>query len=399
MQFLQSILILIVFPMVLVLVFSGLRLYVKFKNARREFLSLTDTKDLEKRIDRLVADYVKRRPKVRLSIGLTHKGKRYFKSFAGEEAEPSEAREGEHLYQLGSITKTMTGLLLAILKHEGVVDYNDPIRKYLPSDLNLAESVGNITLEQLSTHTSGLPRLPQDFDSYVKDKQNPYVDFHKEQLFESLQKVRLKRKPGSATEYSNLGVGLLGFVLECATGKTFQQLIKTKIAEPLGMVSLISTHPDAPLLPCYDDKSSPTKAWELDALAGCGSLCANVQDMLTYLEALLNPDSSPLEPSLQDALVPHYQPKSMFQREVGLGWHIQTELVSKLKMHWHNGGTGGFTTFCGMVLEENLGVVVLSNYGDAMANDESVDRFGLYLLEIGSKVSLADTLPSETINA
>ena len=140
------------------------------------------------------------------------------------------------LFNIGSITKTFTTLLLADMATQGIVNLNDPIDKYLPSSVKVPEFNGTkITLEDLATHTSGLPFLPSNIwlNGKVGGTINP--NYSANQMFAALSNFTLTREPGSKFQYSDFGVGLLGYILSLKTGVPYEQLVKDRILNALGM--------------------------------------------------------------------------------------------------------------------------------------------------------------------
>ena len=143
---------------------------------------------------------------------------------------------GDTVFEIGSGTKVFTSLLLADMAHRGEVALDDTIGKYLPPDVKMPERNGrSITLVDLATHTSGLPRLPTNLSP--KDPNNPYADYSVEQFYQFLSTYQLTRDIGSQYEYSNLGGGLLGHILALRAGMSYEALVESRICDPLGMNS------------------------------------------------------------------------------------------------------------------------------------------------------------------
>ena len=143
---------------------------------------------------------------------------------------------GDTVFEIGSMTKVFTSLVLMDMVQKGEVAVTDPVSKYLPASVKVPERNGKkITLQDLSTQSSGLPRMPSNF--HPKDASNPYVDYSAEQLYEFLSGYQLTRDIGSQYEYSNLGVGLLGHALTLRAGMDYEAMVRSRICEPLGMNS------------------------------------------------------------------------------------------------------------------------------------------------------------------
>jgi CubicO group peptidase (beta-lactamase class C family) len=255
----------------------------------------------------------------------------------------------------------------------GEVSLNDPISKYLPKTVKTPTRDGKeITLLDLATQTSGLPRLPTNFER--KDPQNPYADYSVDQMYSFLSSYTLTRGIGEQYEYSNLGVGLLGHILTLRAGTDYEALVRKRICEPLRMSDTkikLTSEMLARLATGHNQALKPVPNWDLPTLAGAGALRSTVNDMLKFVAANLGLTKSPLLVAMQKA--------QQSQREtgqpdlsIGLNWHILKKFDSE--MIWHNGGTGGYHSFIGFDKKNRKGVVVLSN----SAND--IDDIGRHLL-------------------
>lgn len=157
--------------------------------------TVMDAQILNDRITQLAQTYVPQREQVALVIGVPQKGKTHIAGFGKFSDANSTPPNANTIYEIGSITKLFTGITLAKLANEGAVDLDAPITQYLPSTVTVAPEAQKITLRQLATHTSGLPRLPGNFEKYVTDEANPYVNYTAEALYEELAQVQLVTLP------------------------------------------------------------------------------------------------------------------------------------------------------------------------------------------------------------
>jgi serine-type D-Ala-D-Ala carboxypeptidase/endopeptidase len=266
--------------------------------------------------------------------------------------------DGDTIFEIGSVTKVFTSLLLAEMVNRQEVTLDDPAAKYLPENVKMPErSRKSITLHDLSTHTSGLPRLPSNFKP--KDPFNPYADYSVDDLYQFLSAYTLPRDPGSEFEYSNLGGGLLGHLLAYRAGTDYETLIATRITRPLSMPdtgSTLSSSMKQRMATGHTAMLAPTANWDLPTLAGAGALRSSVNDMLTFLEAFLGYKESPLAPAMK-AMFEVRRP--LGQATIGLGWIIMAAHDREIAAH--DGGTGGFRSWVGYDPKERIGVVVLSN--------------------------------------
>ena len=294
--------------------------------------------------------------------------------------------DGDTIFEIGSVTKVFTSLLLADMVNRKEVALDDPAAKYLPENVRMPERNGkSITLLDLSTHSSGLPRLPSNLKP--KDLRNPYADYSVDDLYQFLSGYTLPRDPGSEFEYSNLGGGLLGHLLAYRAGTDYESLIGTRITQPLGMPDTgitLSSSMKQRMATGHSGMLAPIvkHGLPLPTLAGAGALRSSANDMLTFLEAFLGYKESPLAPAMK-AMLEVRRPAG--QTEIGLGWLLNS--ADGREIAWHNGGTGGFRSFVGYDPEARIGVVVLSNASTAAG----VDDIGLHLLN--PKAPLANPEP------
>ncbi|MGB5500573.1 MAG: serine hydrolase [Maribacter sp.] len=279
----------------------------------------------------------------------------------------------EHsVFEIGSISKTFTGLLLADLVTKGELQLTTPLQDLLPSGVTAPTRNGEaITLVHMSNHTSSLPRLPDNMRP--ANPNNPYADYSEEQLYEFLSRYQLPRDIGSQYEYSNYAAGHLGHVLAAHQQMSYEELLLKTIARPLGMENTGIT-----LTPNMKENlamghSGPIQVenWDLSTLAGAGGIRSTVVDMLNYVSANMGTKQSDLYPAMQ--LSHTNTRKTGAVPQVGLGWHITKH--NSREFVWHNGGTGGYRTFIGFVKGDDKGVVVLSN------SNASIDNIGYHLLD------------------
>lgn len=292
-------------------------------------------------------------------------------------AQPSRPLDGQTEFEIGSVTKVFTSLLLADMVRRGQVALDDPAAKYLPPGATLPTRGGKaITLIDLATHTSGLPRMPGNFTP--KDPTNPYADYDDAKLYAFLGGVTLNSDPGAAYAYSNLGAGLLGQLLARRAGTSYAALVQARITGPLKMTdTAIALDPaqKARLTVGHDESLTPVAYWDLDSLAGAGALRSTADDLLTLLAAELGYVDTPLKGAMADQLVPR-RPAGGATR-IALGWHVSPQQgASAGEIVWHNGGTGGFRSFVGFDKARGVGVVVLIN----TSSDIGGDDIGLNLL-------------------
>lgn len=285
--------------------------------------------------------------------------------------------DGDSVFEIGSITKVFTALLLAEMALRDEVALEEDVAKLLPKQVK-TPMLGRkrITLLDLATYTSGLPRMPANFDP--KDKDNPYADYTAARLYEFLSGHVLRFVPGAHYEYANLGFGLLGHALALRAGKTYEELIVERICAPLGMESTrVSLTPSMRqrLARGHDASLEPVANWDFLALAGAGALRSTVNDLVKFLAAVASPTSdSPVSRAAQRLLkTQRLTDEPGAAVNAALGWFIQPAADDVIV--WKNGGTGGYRSFIGHSLRTGKGAIVLANTG---GND--VDDIGQHLV-------------------
>jgi serine-type D-Ala-D-Ala carboxypeptidase/endopeptidase len=275
------------------------------------------------------------------------------------------------VFEIGSTGKAFTGLLLADMAEQGEVSLSDPIEDYLPQGVTAPTHDGHsITLADLATHTSGLPAMPDNFAP--ADELRPYADYTVEQLYQALSDVALTRDPGSAYEYSNLGFGLLGQLLSLRSGLDYEQMVITRITDPLGMPdtrSTLSAGMRQRLATGYRH-GEQLPLWDNPTLAGAGNLRSTARDMVTFLAANVGLIETDLAPAMEATHIRRHLMDASFS--VGLGWHIRTEAGPEIVEQ--HGATGGYWCYAGFVEDTQTGVVVLTN------SYHEIDEIGLDIL-------------------
>ena len=278
--------------------------------------------------------------------------------FAGAgKLEPAGIAPKRILFEIGSLTKVFTGLLLAQAVHEGKVTLDTTVEQLLENQPLADSSVGRITLRQLATHTSGLPGEPDDLHVGA-DPMNSYAHYSRKRLLAFLSRTELKGKSPFPSHYSNLGMGLLGDLLSQVYGKPWDELVAEKITRPLGMndTSMSLTHQQQRrFAPAYRGTDSVTP-WTFKALAGAGSLKSSASDLVRFGEAIIDPQKTPLKDAFDILLKPHVE-----AGERGLA--IARYKSFGQQAYGHDGLTFGYGCVFEVVPAEESVTVILINNG------------------------------------
>jgi serine-type D-Ala-D-Ala carboxypeptidase/endopeptidase len=290
----------------------------------------------------------------------------------------SQEVSGDTLFEIGSITKTFTGLLLQDMIERGEMKLNDPVAGYLPKLVRMPTRNGKeITLFHLVTHTSGLPRNPENLDPKRAD--NPLAEYTTEKLNACLSGYKLTRQPGAKFEYSNLGSGLLGHVIALKAGTDYESLVVDRICRPLKMESTrITLTPElkARLATGHNQFGYAVSNMDFQSQAGCGALRSTANDLLKYVAANLSLTPSSLTSLMKKTHAVHFQ-STIPAVNVALAWGVLFDPQGS-KIVSHGGATYGYRAFAGFDKTRRRGVVVLSN---SSYDGDGPDSIGMLLLK------------------
>jgi CubicO group peptidase (beta-lactamase class C family) len=277
---------------------------------------------------------------------------------------------GNTIFDIASITKTFTTSLLADAVKSGLVNLDDPIEKYLPAGVRVPTYNGHkITLENLATHTSGLPDFPVN---WIRNR-----TYTTQQVYNFLSNTSLQSEPGVRYNYSDFGVGLLGYVLSIKAGIPYEELLKERILDVLGMNStgiamnstatVLSGALKSRLAKGHIGGNEVNLEFIPEAIQPAGALYSSANDLLKYLAANMGLIHTKINDILQDThLIRHEEittvtnwssTKSLEVVYVGLGWHIITNLGTEVINH--AGGIDGYTSFIAFNPTKQIGLVIL----------------------------------------
>lgn len=297
-------------------------------------------------------------------------------------------------FEIGSVSKTMNGTLLARLVADGQIALEDPIGKHLPEGTVVPEFEGQpIRIEHLVTHTAGLPALPAGFAP--KNPANPYADLDEALLLAALGQVKLSAAPGSRWAYSNYGAMLLSWIVARTAGADYEGLLREQLFAPLGMKAFVAERPKGvEVATGHLPNGQPTSAWDFPvALSGVGGVRASLDDMVRYVSAQL----APPEDALGRAIATTQEEISQAGRTMGMGWMVAP--LNGNAVHVHEGGTGGFSSFVAFDRDRGRGVVILSD--TALTATGGLSGLGLHLIDERVPISgkrVAQAAPAELID-
>jgi CubicO group peptidase (beta-lactamase class C family) len=328
-------------------------------------------RDLREDVDSLVQPLIDQGVTPGAVVGVLLPGghKRFF-SYGVAERGQSRKPDAHTLFAIGSLSKGFLGAMTSILVQEGQLSWNDTLEKSLPPGTPLSATAKRITLLQLATHTSGLPRQPNTFTVFVSfmeylfDGESFYGRFNRAYMLHYL--ATFDDPPHY--QYSNVGYGLLGYVIELRTGLSLEALFKQTIGKPLGLLSTDyypEFLPNYPMRargyagdqPKFIPRGTPVPDWKFTGLMkGSAGLYSTAEDLLTFASYNLKSDNTLLTAALKDTL------KVRFVTDNGgaaIAWTVQN--YDGQQIAYELGIVAGYTSYLGLDLRHGTAVVVLQN--------------------------------------
>lgn len=286
-------------------------------------------------------------------VGMVEKGNVYYECIGNAELDKKT------IFEIGSLTKTFTALLFVLLRNKGVIAPGDAVSDIL-NDLDFSDNnVGEIRLIELVAHTSGLPRLPENMNP--EDEADPYADYQESDLREFLKNHQLNVKQKGEYTYSNLGYGLLGYLLEKVTGDSYESLISEYIIAPLKMkhtyVELPARAKDM-LAVGHNEEGKETSRWHNGVFVGGGGILSTPEDLTTFIHNQVQLQESRLQEGVRSAQ--QTIPQDISDKKQAYGWRVK-EAGEEQRIFWRSGRTGGYSAFWGFNKATDKGVVLLAN--------------------------------------
>ena len=327
------------------------------------------------------ATYLSTRPDSTLSFGFSVHGERTVRYLRAEGARNAPQPDASSLYEIGSVSKLPMATVLAILDGRGILPLDDPIARHLPAGLNLQPEVAAVTVRQLATHCSGLPDTGERHlriqESEGRGTEPPwgyytqYIRYRREHLLADLEAASLVYPPGQGYSYSVFGMGVLGYLLEQATGRGYEELVQELVCRPLGMsdtgYASLTPEQESRMVWAYDASGQPDPNWHWDVMLPQGGLRSTIADLLTFGEANVaatrDPDDSELSLALRRAREVHWRapegyllpgtdvPMPFVQ---GLAWMGFKTADPEVFTWWHPGTTQFYN--CGLGVSPQLGI-------------------------------------------
>lgn len=310
-------------------------------------------------------------------IGIIYRDSVFVFNYGSVTKDSMSPPDGETIFEIGGLTKVFTASLVSLLVEEGVINYDSTLNRYLPAEFR-NEKVGDITINDLVVHTSGMPKLPFEFGLKSKDSNNPYAFYTKEDLLDFYKNYLPDPALYGKYYYSNLNYALLELAIEFATNQPFELVLKEKIFAPLNMQNSCITLSDsqsAQVSAGYTIGGFETPIWQFQSFAASEGVKSTADDLLKFLACNLNQSNPSLAANFAKTHVQLIETELNKNAFMTKGWH----LVKNKKYYdtlMHAGATSGQRAFMAFVQETQTGVVMLSN------SEYSTDGLGYLILRL-----------------
>ncbi|MFP2959731.1 serine hydrolase domain-containing protein [Myxococcus sp. 1LA] len=301
--------------------------------------------------------YVRGYRSASLCAGITQGGVHHVETLRRKGAPPA----ANALFALGELTQVFTGALLALLVDQGKARLDMPLSEVIPRSLLTDDTASRITLEQLATHTSGMPHLPPNLEQGPQSQVDPFGHYDARHLGEFFQGYQPPWPPPRRHAPSILGMGVLGHALSRRAGFNYGHALRDLLFKPLGMTdtTLRLTEEQEPrLAPGHTARGKPVPTWTFPALPGAGAAYSSAPDLLRFLDANLGRGDAGIVRALPLTHVPRAEAPP---GKAGLGWSVTQ--VRGQPVVWRSSVMGGYTGFFGFAAAADAGVVLLANHG------------------------------------
>lgn len=306
-----------------------------------------------------------------LSIAIIQKGKTNYYGIIKLNDTLRPIENQNKVFEIGSITKVFTSTVLASLVEEGKIKLTDEINPFysFPFKDNI-----KLNFKDLANHTSGLPRLPENFD--LTNQIDPYKNYGKIQMEEYLKDVlKLENEPSKIYSYSNLGAGVLGYTLGLTQRTSFEKLIQEKVFDKYNMKNSFMSFQNLneKLVKGQNMNGEIASNWSWDVLLGAGGILSTTEDLVQFANAQFDSKNKELALTRTPTFTINENMK------IGLGWHLLKSKGGK-NLVWHNGGTGGYSSSIAINTNDKIAVIILSNLSAFHSKMKNIDELCFELI-------------------
>ncbi|XXF76087.1 serine hydrolase [Myxococcaceae bacterium GXIMD 01537] len=322
--------------------------------------------------------YLRAYPSASLCVGVTRRGVHHVQGLRRDGPPPAD----DSIHELGALTEVFTGSLLALLVDRGELKLDTPLRELIPLPLLPDERAGQVTVEQLATHTAGLPRDPPNLDAKPRNPADPYGHYTADLFGAFLRGFQPTRPPPHPHAPSLIGMGVLGHALSRRTRLNYGHALRDLLFKPLGMEDTtirLSETQEPRLRPGHTAQGQPVPPWTFPSLPGAGALRSTVADLLRFLDVNLGHGDPSLVRAMKLAQAPRVKARG---GSFGLGWNISR--VGGEEVIWCSSLMGGTCGFLAFSARANTGVVLLSDratsFFDSLLGRVPLEKPGFALL-------------------
>lgn len=308
------------------------------------------------------------------AVAVVQNGETRYYGAVFKDGRPLAVQNQDSVFEIGSISKVFTATLLAQAVLTGQVKLKDNIQEACNCQLKDQQE---ITYESLANHTAGLPRLPSNLRLGEVDPTNPYSAYDESKLLSYLKdELQLSSSAKAEYAYSNLGAGLLGYCLTQIGNKSYEELLQSQIFGPYNMTASTSlrNRVEEQLVAGRNAWGQVASNWDMSALVGAGGILSSVSDLAKFVQAQFQQEARALSLSRSTSFIVNKK------LNLGLGWHI-SKGEAKQDVHWHNGGTGGYSSCLAMDVEKKTAVIILTNVSAFHPKRGKIDKLCFDLLE------------------
>ncbi|MFA6084300.1 MAG: serine hydrolase domain-containing protein [Mucilaginibacter sp.] len=336
---------------------------------------------LDSLVDKSVQRYFQDKRAVGLSIAFVQNGKPHFYDYGETKADNGQLPNNRTIYEIGSMTKSFTGIILARAILDKKINLEDDIRKYLKGSFpNLSYKGTPIRIKDLANHTSRITRIfPNMWERPSYDSLNPLFNYSRQLLYEGLHKMKMDTLPGKIYSYSNMAVALLGTILEDVYGQDYFSLVSKNILKPYQMRDTridIGSLPSGRIAWPHNPQRQPVPLWDLGEVPAMGALRSTTADLVNYINAN-NAETN------QAIKLSHQRTFGADQEGMGMNWFIHSS-PGGYHILEHGGGTGGSRSSLDCFPQLNAGLVILTN---SLANRNDLEKELVAMLAAQSKGS------------
>jgi len=311
------------------------------------------------------------------SIGLFYSDSVFVYNYGGNDLDENNTLKESTTFELGGLSKVFTATLIEILVSEGTIFYTKPLNEYLENSYK-NEHLADLTIEDLITHRSRLPKLPYEFGVKEKEINNPYAHYTKKDLLAFYKDFKADPESQKEYFYSNVNFALLEIAIENATGKPYHQVLREKLFDPLQMKnSFVHIDPSKGKLPCpgYSISGKQVKPLKFQSFAASEGIKSSMQDLVAFVNTNIGKNTSELSALFYKTQEPMDETNLNKDAKVAKGWH-----VLKNRKYYnailHSGSTNGHRAYIGFVKETQTAVIVLSN------SEHAMDGLGFLILRM-----------------